>query len=120
LIYPQGTFTFVFREDHTGYLLLDKNYYESFAYWDKTYRNIDGSNGQFLGMASDIKCFAYDTGFLSLEPEYTCTHRECATAVLRERYYHKYKKKVELLFFYGDKKCLFATSNKIIVTLIKR
>jgi hypothetical protein len=75
LIYPQGTFTFVFREDHTGYLLLDKNYYESFAYRDKTYRNIDGSNGQFLGMASDIKCFAYDTGFLSLEPEYTCTDR---------------------------------------------
>lgn len=72
---PKSTFTFVFREDHTGYLLLDNNYYESFAYWDKTYRNIDGSNGQFLGMASDIKCFAYDTGFLSLEPEYTCTDR---------------------------------------------
>ena len=72
---PKSTFTFVFREDHTGYLLLDNNYYESFAYWDKTYRNIDGSNGQFLGMVSDIKCFAYDTGFLSLEPEYTCTDR---------------------------------------------
>lgn len=66
---PTHVLTFVFREDDTGYWLIDKVFQAAFAYRSRSEKEVDGST------YSNITCFGYDTGFLSEETDDHEIHR---------------------------------------------
>ena len=60
---PTHVLTWVFREEDTGYWLIDKVFQEAFAYRSRNEKEVDGTT------YSQITCFGYDTGFLSEEAD---------------------------------------------------
>lgn len=60
---PTHVLTWVFREEDTGYWLIDKMFQEAFAYRSRNEKEVDGTT------YSQITCFGYDTGFLSEETD---------------------------------------------------
>ena len=66
---PTHVLTFVFREDDTGYWLIDKMFQGAFAYSSHYGKEVDATT------YSKLTCLGYDTGFLSENSDDREVHR---------------------------------------------